>query len=120
MSIVTRGFVDNTIVTRGYGGTGIIPRVVEEIRRRTRRGRSAYGKVVRDVIVMAKLLRYNEDTPDPQIVGKDVHGIPTTDPRLRTRAAAKLIGTEVKKASSQIVIRVTELFDPKDEPDGNN
>ena len=122
--LVTRGFVAGTHVTRGHGACKKkivpIPPFVEEIQRRIRQGRSAYGRTLKDVIVTAKLMFYNERDPDPQIVGSDSVSFHEEDPRTQARAAAKLVGTEVKKASSKIVIRVAELFDPKDGQDGND
>ncbi|MHA2020923.1 MAG: hypothetical protein ACW96N_04360 [Candidatus Thorarchaeota archaeon] len=120
--LVTRGFVSGTHVTRGYGlcKQKRVPIIIEEIQRRARRGREAYGRTLEKVIVTAKLLLYNKSEPDPQIIGSDSVSFYEEDPRVRTRAVAKLMGTEVKKASNKIVIRVAELLDPKDGQDGND
>lgn len=121
--IVTRGFAANTIVTRGYGKGEPVQRrpvIIEALAGVARRGRSAYKKQVETVLVAAKLMRVNSIRPDPQIVGTDSTTFTKDDPRVRARSVAKLIGTEVKKTSERIVIRVARILDPKEESDGDS
>lgn len=119
--LVTRGFVAGTHVTRGMGKCKVKQvKIVADLAKIARRGRRGYKRTLNRVIVTAKLLMYNDCEPDLQIVGSDTKEFYREDPRVKTRAVAKLIGTEVKKASSQIVIRVAEFFDPKDDGDGND
>jgi hypothetical protein len=111
MSIITRGYTDVTIITRGYGESvtiPVVPRVVEAIRRGVRRGRAAYDKQVKPIFVAARLMRINEEAVEKNIQGQD-EVVPY---KSNITIYANFLSSSVSKVIKEIVIKAALMIKP--------
>jgi hypothetical protein len=73
MRIVTRGLGKNPPGVQGFITMGFGRRLIEQVIRLARRGRSSAQRAIREleeVVVWAKLVRINNDRPEQDIQGK--------------------------------------------------
>lgn len=107
--IITRGFNHSTVITRGYGG-----RLIEVFERIYRSGRSSASRMserIDEIVVYAKLLFVNDESPTRNVVGT----VRTSYDRSSRRPATLVehLSTRIKRVLSDIVISVTRTWRDK-------
>lgn len=114
--LITRGFVADTIVTRGMGECprAPIPRVIVAAKKIIR----GSGKKLKKIIISAKLLTVNEEIMEEAIRGQDMAIFYEEDRYSGPKVIAKWLNKVVKNVAHRIVIRARTILGSN--KDGNN
>jgi hypothetical protein len=106
--LVTRGFIADTIITKGLGECPKTPiqRAVEAARRLIR----GKGKQLQKVIVSARLLAINDEEIVKRIQGSEVITFYEEERWSGPRVIAKWISGVVKNTVDRIVITANRIF----------
>jgi hypothetical protein len=106
--LITRGFVADTIVTRGLGECpkAPIPRVIVAAKKIIR----GSGKKLKKIIISAKLLTVNEEIVEEVIQGQDMAIFYEEDRYSSPKVIAKWLNKVVKNVAHRIVIRARTIL----------
>jgi hypothetical protein len=105
--LITRGFIADTIITRGLGECPTpVARAVIAARRIIR----GNGRKLKRIIVSAKLLVVNEEIVKENIQGNDIVTFYEENRYSGPRVIAKWISGVVKNTINRIVIKANRIF----------
>lgn len=110
--LITRGFLANTIMTRG-----LVIKVAKEaakiVKRLGRSGRRQFHRIA----VAASLLRVNDEEVWEDVSGYDVQVFDSDDIRFPPRVIVARLGIRVRSALREIIVRAKRLLGSNDDDD---